>query len=60
MAYILATLAALAVGFIAGLLTLKRSNRWCPSCGHTLACTQCAHQPAGPPRTNAGLHYGIE
>jgi NADH pyrophosphatase NudC (nudix superfamily) len=37
-AYIGMAVAALVVGFAAGLLTFKRSNRWCPACGHPLIC----------------------
>ncbi len=33
-------LAALTVGFAAGLLTFKRSLRWCRYCGLTLSCPQ--------------------
>ena len=30
-------------GFVAGFLTFKRSNRWCPRCGGTLRCEACRH-----------------
>ncbi|BFU46914.1 hypothetical protein [Krasilnikovia sp. MM14-A1004] len=31
---------ALAVGFLAGLLTFRQKSRWCPACGATLACPE--------------------
>jgi hypothetical protein len=34
---------ALIVGFAAGLLTFKRASHWCPVCGATLRCPDCAH-----------------
>ena len=40
-----AVVAALVVGFLAGLLTFKRSLRWCPQCGETLRCPYCPRQP---------------
>jgi hypothetical protein len=38
-------LAALTLGFIAGLVALRRSSRWCPGCGDVLRCVRCAGQP---------------
>jgi hypothetical protein len=32
---------ALLVGFLAGLLTFKRSLRWCRTCGLVLRCPEC-------------------
>lgn len=29
------------LGFLAGLATLRRSERWCPQCGSTTACPDC-------------------
>jgi hypothetical protein len=37
-------LAALAVGFLGGLLTFKRSLRWCRRCGGHLQCLACLRQ----------------
>jgi len=37
---------AVVLGFLAGLLVLKRSSQWCPACGETLRCTRCAGQPS--------------
>jgi hypothetical protein len=39
---------ALIVGFAAGLLTFKRSSHWCPICGATLRCPECAQQHRSP------------
>jgi hypothetical protein len=36
---------ALALGFLAGLLTFRRSLQWCPSCGETLTCPGCRRGP---------------
>jgi hypothetical protein len=41
-AQIAVTLAALTLGFAAGLLTFKRSLRWCRHCGRTLSCPACS------------------
>ena len=38
---------ALFGGWLAGMLTHKRAERWCPLCGSHLQCLQCA---------KAGLH----
>lgn len=32
---------ALVLGFAAGFITFKRSNRWCTSCGAKLRCEAC-------------------
>ncbi len=45
MGYAIAVLPALLMGFVAGLVTLRRSSRWCPACGAVLRCTECAAQP---------------
>jgi hypothetical protein len=39
---------ALIGGFAAGLLTFKRSSHWCPICGATLRCPECAQQHRSP------------
>lgn len=44
--YVAATLVALTIGFVIGMTLFKRSNRWCPHCGHTLTCTGCSYRPA--------------
>lgn len=44
MVSMIATLtAAVTMGFLAGLLTFRRAQRWCPACGSTLACPR-AHR----------------
>ena len=40
----LTALAALAAGFVAGLVTFRRSQLWCVICGATLRCVECANQ----------------
>jgi hypothetical protein len=44
--------AGLALGWVAGMWTRKRSNLWCPVDGATLSCPRClsagARLPAGP------------
>lgn len=42
---ILGLVLAVLVGFVAGFVTRKRSERWCPACGSTLCCPSCAGQP---------------
>jgi len=49
---IAATGTALILGFLAGLLTFKRSLQWCRTCGATLDCLTCA-QPGRRPATEA-------
>ena len=39
-------IAAIVVGFLAGLLSFKRSLRWCRHCGQILSCADCAGRPA--------------
>jgi hypothetical protein len=38
---------ALAVGWVAGMWTRRRTNVWCTACGHGLQCLACARVPAG-------------
>ncbi|MGH3713525.1 MAG: hypothetical protein ACRDT4_08720 [Micromonosporaceae bacterium] len=33
--------AAAVLGFLCGLLTFRRSLRWCRECGETLICPRC-------------------
>lgn len=44
---------ALVVGFLAGLLTFRVKQRWCPTCGATLACPDPTYHsnPAPAPRS---------
>ncbi len=49
MAYLFAVTVLVSVlfGFMAGLLTFKRSLRWCPVCGAVLRCPECAEREQG-------------
>ncbi|BFU43555.1 hypothetical protein KRMM14A1004_17920 [Krasilnikovia sp. MM14-A1004] len=38
MGLVIAVVAALAVGFVVGLLAFKVKQQWCPACGATLRC----------------------
>jgi hypothetical protein len=46
-------------GFGAGLLTFKRTSRWCTGCGRTLSCSGCGSQEGvtRPPAV-VGLNRG--
>ena len=37
----LVAIAALLLGFVAGLLTFRMKQRWCERCGATLRCLTC-------------------
>jgi hypothetical protein len=41
-----AVVAALVLGFLAGLLSFKIKVRWCPRCGATLRCAACTPRAA--------------
>jgi hypothetical protein len=57
--HLVITVAALLVGYLAGLLTFKRSNRWCPACGSSLVCAAKCHGRSDAPRPlGAGLGAG--
>jgi hypothetical protein len=45
MRYAIAVIAAVFIGFTAGLLTYRQSRRWCPACGTTLTCRSCGFRP---------------
>lgn len=45
MAYATTAIVAIILGFLAGLLTFKHKQRWCPGCGSALRCVQCPGQP---------------
>jgi hypothetical protein len=36
-----ALLVGVTLGFLCGLLTFKRTLRWCRRCGETLTCPRC-------------------
>ena len=49
----------LVVGFVAGLVTFKRSRLWCVECGATLRCVECTEgvRPVRTPgRRRPGKH----
>lgn len=45
MGYVVMSFVGLVIGFAAGFLLVKRSTRWCPSCGSDLKCTRCTGNP---------------
>ncbi len=51
MSYAVPIILAMLLGFLAGLLSFKVKNRWCPICGAVKVCPTCAGwtKPAGPP-----------
>lgn len=49
---VIATTAALVVGWLAGMVTLKRSAHWCQGCGARLGCVECRERRR---RVDAGL-----
>jgi hypothetical protein len=51
MAAMVASVVALVLGWLAGMLTKARSSHWCPVDGARLSCPQCAKvyvRAAGP------------
>jgi hypothetical protein len=44
------------LGWASGMLTFRRSSRWCPECGDTLGCLRCARMVRTPPATNRKGH----
>lgn len=46
-ALITAAAAGLVIGFLAGLVTFKRSLRWCSGCGAVLRCPECPGRGTG-------------
>jgi hypothetical protein len=55
LARLIGVIPALLVGFIAGLVTYRKSRRWCTACGATLHCPDCAEGLSGRvSATNAG------
>ena len=58
-AIVMTATAAAVLGFAAGLLTFKRSTRWCPSCGASMACPACGgREGVTQPPAVAGLNRG--
>jgi hypothetical protein len=50
----LAVTASSIIGFLAGLLTFKRSERWCPQHGTTKVCLLC--ERSMPPAVSRERH----
>jgi hypothetical protein len=48
MTLIITATAVATVGFLAGLLTAKKSEHWCPVCGVTLQCPDPHRAHAAP------------
>lgn len=40
--------AALLFGFVAGLITFRKAQQWCPECGRGLTCPDRHHHQPGP------------
>lgn len=40
-ASVLAVIASLVIGWLAGMLTFRRAQRWCTTCGLSLTCPEC-------------------
>lgn len=55
MSLAMAALGSTLLGWVAGMWTFKRSQRWCPSCGDTLDCPGCrdARHRTSKPATGA-------
>jgi hypothetical protein len=49
----IAALVASLIGFLAGLLTFRAKQRWCPECGLTLTCP-VHHHGSGQPSVEVG------
>ncbi len=49
--YVMTVLAAVLLGFLAGLLTFKVKQKWCPECGGELRCVACLDRMALTGRT---------
>ena len=45
MSYLIPTVSCLVVGFLAGLLAFRRTERWCPHCGAVARCPECPDHP---------------
>jgi hypothetical protein len=42
MVYLVTVLAAMLIGFLAGLLSFRVKSRWCATCGAVKSCPRCA------------------
>jgi hypothetical protein len=43
MTFAIGVTVSVTIGFLAGLMTVGRASRWCPTCGVSLICPQ--HHP---------------
>jgi hypothetical protein len=50
--------AALALGWLAGMLTFRRSLKWCKECGEVLACLRCTRRTTSS-RANSGTPMDV-
>ena len=55
-ALVIACLITLVIGFCIGVALVRAKQRWCPTCGVTMTCPDCAARAAqevsgGAPRT---------
>ncbi len=59
--YLASTVLVAVLAYLAGLLTFKRSLRWCPGCGTELACPhRCVGRPHWPRRIGlSGTESGL-
>ena len=55
MALAIAVVAAMIVGFLAGLLTFRRASHWCPECGLNLTCPLHGYDAARTVRSRTNL-----
>ena len=55
--YAVMVVGALAVGFVAGMVSLKRSQEWCPGCGFAVRCAFCPGHPT-PRQVRESLRGG--
>ena len=44
--YVVTVAVSMLVGFLAGVVAFKRTERWCPGCGATLKCVDCPGNPS--------------
>jgi hypothetical protein len=45
-----AVVVSLVTGWVVGMVTFKRSARWCPTCGAILGCNNCGDRIASRER----------
>lgn len=42
--FVASIVGSVAVGWVAGMLTFRRSLTWCSACGQTLSCGNCLRE----------------